>query len=215
MKTCLYPPGVRLVCWYTPPTPSCRPLELPEDLGVRIWRPEWSRGAVFNCIKSNSPHFCFGSLKSFALPRDGALSKKTFFLKFYSLHCEQWLYVESDNTAQWITWLGGRWRTQQTARRNVNCRTYEHRHFERILRALACPLPMSGSGSVYHPSKLIFELGIGPSLLTECGLKVKCALMRLPVLTLWSNLLGLSLTIHLVTTLATGRSFFLLVATKL
>lgn len=69
---------------------------------------------------------------------------------------------------------------------------------------------MSGSGSVYHPSKLIFELGIGPSLLTECGLKVKCALMRLPVLTLWSNLLGLSLTIHLVTTLATGKVISLL-----
>ena len=53
-----------------------------------------------------------------------------------------------NNTIQWITWLGGRWRTQQTACRNVNCRTYEHRHFERILRIVARPLSMSGSGSV-------------------------------------------------------------------
>ena len=43
-------------------------------------------------------------------------------------------YCEN-NTLQWITWLGGRWRTQLTARRNVNCRTCEHRHFERILRS--------------------------------------------------------------------------------
>jgi elongation factor 1-alpha len=32
---------------------------------------------------------------------------------------------------------------QQTACRNVNCRTYEHRHFERILRIVARPLSMS------------------------------------------------------------------------
>ena len=38
------------------------------------------------------------------------------------------------NTIQWITWLRGRWRTQLAARRRVNCRTHEHRHFERILR---------------------------------------------------------------------------------
>ena len=29
-------------------------------------------------------------------------------------------------------------------------RTYEHRHFERILRTLARPVSMSGSGSVYN-----------------------------------------------------------------
>lgn len=33
-----------------------------------------------------------------------------------------------------ITWFVGRWRTQQTARIYVNCRTHEHRYFERILR---------------------------------------------------------------------------------
>ena len=57
-----------------------------------------------------------------------------------------------NNIVQWITWLGGRWRTQLTARRNVNCRIYEHRHFERILRNGARRLSMSGSGSVIHPS---------------------------------------------------------------
>ena len=68
-----------------------------------------------------------------------------------------------ENTEQWITWLGGRWRTQQTARRNVNCRTYEHRHFERILRAVICSPPMSGSGSVCHPSSFLLALGISLS----------------------------------------------------
>jgi hypothetical protein len=48
---------------------------------------------------------------------------------------------------------------QQTARRNVNCRTYEHRHFERILRTVARPLSMSGSGSVAHPSSIMLALG--------------------------------------------------------
>ena len=59
------------------------------------------------------------------------------------------------NIVQWITRLGGRWRTQLTARRNVNCRIYEHRHFERILRNGACRLSMSGSGSVIHPSQIV------------------------------------------------------------
>jgi len=34
---------------------------------------------------------------------------------------------------EWIPWLMGRWRTQLTACRNVNCRTHEHWHLERIL----------------------------------------------------------------------------------
>ena len=35
----------------------------------------------------------------------------------------------------------------------MNCRTHEHRHFERTLRTVARPLSMSGSGSVeYHTS---------------------------------------------------------------
>ena len=62
------------------------------------------------------------------------------------------------NIVQWITRLGGRWRTQLTARRNVNCRIYEHRHFERILRNGACRLSMSGSGSVIHPSSSLLCL---------------------------------------------------------
>lgn len=35
----------------------------------------------------------------------------------------------------------GRWRTQQTVRHRVNCRTHEHRHFERISQSmLLCTL---------------------------------------------------------------------------
>ena len=56
------------------------------------------------------------------------------------------------NAMQWINWLGGRWRTQLAARRHVNCRTHEHRHFERILRVCSCSRPTLVSGSVLHPS---------------------------------------------------------------
>ena len=53
---------------------------------------------------------------------------------------------------QWINWLGGRWRTQLNARHNVNCRTHEHRHFERILQVCTCYTPTLVSGSVIqHP----------------------------------------------------------------
>ena len=45
------------------------------------------------------------------------------------------------HSKRWITRLMGRWRTQQTVRHRVNCRTHEHRHFERILRSmLLCTL---------------------------------------------------------------------------
>lgn len=40
-----------------------------------------------------------------------------------------------DYPERWITWLVGRWRTQLIARQLVNCRTHEHRHFERTLRS--------------------------------------------------------------------------------
>ena len=38
------------------------------------------------------------------------------------------------NPERWITWLVDRWRTPLDARLHVNCRTHEHRLFERILR---------------------------------------------------------------------------------
>jgi len=43
---------------------------------------------------------------------------------------------QTHNPERWITRLVGRWRTQQIARRHVNCRTHEHRRFERTLRSL-------------------------------------------------------------------------------
>ncbi len=58
----------------------------------------------------------------------------------------------------------------------MNCRTHEHRHFERILRTCACCTSMFGSGSV--------ETSIGASLLrsgsshrlrSAGGLKLTCA----------------------------------------
>ena len=33
-------------------------------------------------------------------------------------------WLETHNTWQWITWLKGRWRTQQSARNSVNCTTH-------------------------------------------------------------------------------------------
>lgn len=50
------------------------------------------------------------------------------------------LVIIKYNPKRWITWLVGRWRTQQIARQLVNCRTHEHRQFERTLRSLD-PVP--------------------------------------------------------------------------
>ena len=54
------------------------------------------------------------------------------------------------NAMQWINWIGGRWRTQLNAWHNVNCRTHEHWHFERILQVCACNGPTLGSGSAFN-----------------------------------------------------------------
>ena len=56
------------------------------------------------------------------------------------------------NAMQWINWIGGRWRTQLNAWHNVNCRTHEHRHFERILQKQAHLVSIPDSGSVKHLS---------------------------------------------------------------
>ena len=49
---------------------------------------------------------------------------------------KHYVWESKYNTIQWIIWLGGRWRTELTLWCRVNCRTHEHRHFERILRIL-------------------------------------------------------------------------------
>lgn len=55
-----------------------------------------------------------------------------------------------DYPERWITWLVGRWRTQLIARQLVNCRTHEHRHFERTLRSLdTVPGPLLAEGRFY------------------------------------------------------------------
>lgn len=54
-----------------------------------------------------------------------------------------------DYPKRWITWLVGRWRTQLIARQLVNCRTHEHRHFERTLRSWDfTPGPLLAEGRI-------------------------------------------------------------------
>lgn len=72
---------------------------------------------------------------------------KLFFLNLYSIcnrdkkkvkkfiNCIHVKCKKKDYSERWITWLVGRWRTQLIARLLVNCRTHEHRHFERTLRS--------------------------------------------------------------------------------
>ena len=48
-----------------------------------------------------------------------------------------------DYSERWIIWLMGLWKMQLIARQRVNCRTHEHRHFERTLRSMDT---ISGSG---------------------------------------------------------------------
>ena len=51
----------------------------------------------------------------------------------------------------------------------MNCRTHEHRHFERILRIRACLVSTFGSGSVKDTSGCVPALG---RRLIRRGLKV-------------------------------------------
>ena len=58
-----------------------------------------------------------------------------------------------DYPERWITWLVGRWRTQLIARQRVNCRTHEHRHFERTLRSTdTIPGPRLAEGRSRNPN---------------------------------------------------------------
>lgn len=62
-------------------------------------------------------------------------------------------YIKYDYPERWITWLVGRWRTQLIARQRVNCRTHEHRHFERTLRSTdTIPGPRLAEGRSRNPN---------------------------------------------------------------
>lgn len=56
------------------------------------------------------------------------------FIKYIACNIYRACKINKFYPKRGITWFVGRWRTQQTARIYVNCRTHEHRHFERILR---------------------------------------------------------------------------------
>lgn len=60
------------------------------------------------------------------------------------------------HSKRWITRLMGRWRTQQTVRHRVNCRTHEHRHFERI------------SQSMLYGTLINFEVLLGLHMVEGC-----------------------------------------------
>jgi hypothetical protein len=71
------------------------------------------------------------------------------------------------NLEWWITRLVGRWRTQLTACRRVNCRTHEHRRFERKWRSKVNFRPRLAEGRIWNKRK-------------SCSFKLK-ALMLWPV----------------------------------
>lgn len=57
------------------------------------------------------------------------------------------------NLEWWITRLVGRWRTQLTACRRVNCRTHEHRRFERKWRPKVNFRPRLAEGRFKNKTK--------------------------------------------------------------
>ena len=83
------------------------------------------------------------------------------------------------NAMQWINWIGGRWRTQLNAWHNVNCRTHEHRQFERILQVCAHCTPTLVSGSV--DTRSIFF--IVWSVIHHITVRLRCPLSAV----LWRN----------------------------
>lgn len=91
-------------------------------------------GYLVGC-KRFSPSYlnlCSFSLQLLHFPQVLFYLNWLFDNKFFLLKKKQNFF--NYNPERWITRLVGRWRTQQTARRHVNCRTHEHRHFERTLR---------------------------------------------------------------------------------
>ena len=86
------------------------------------------------------------------------------------------------NAMQWINWIGGRWRTQLNAWHNVNCRTHEHRQFERILQVCAHCTPTLVSGSV--DTRSIFSIVWSVTCCITCTtVRLRCPLSAV----LWRN----------------------------
>ena len=135
----------------------------------------WCSGAVpytgiHNCIST----FAWISSLIVLLPW---WDVKTLTVCFPML-CWKALQQSKYHTLQWITWLGGRWRTQLTARRNVNCRTCDHRPFERILQdssSTVCPMFCSGSFNI-HLFNLLNSIEVLQLLATCMPLSCNCLL---------------------------------------
>ena len=70
----------------------------------------------------------------------------------------------------------------------MNCRTHEHRHFERILQTRACLVSTFGSGSVKHPSGYSACIGLSASLPQPSGVLFGVLESRLLGLVSWVGL---------------------------
>lgn len=88
--------------------------------------------------------------KKFLQLRRFVVSRKRYLRNRISI---KW---KNDYPERWITWLVDRWRTQLIARQLVNCRTHEHRHFERTLRSTEMsPGPRLAEGRSKNKTRLL------------------------------------------------------------
>ena len=113
----------------------------------------------YGCAVHNTLCVCVRAPKACLLSQAWLLKVFLCKLSFETFKCVYWyifaiwlagnsLLKTLYNAMQWINWIGGRWRTQLNAWHNVNCRTHEHRQFERILQVCAHCTPTLVSGSV-------------------------------------------------------------------
>ena len=90
--------------------------------------------------------FCNHASKSRSLQVERWFEERKKERKKESGYPRHFLYKNKkkyDYSERWIIWLMGLWKMQLIARQRVNCRTHEHRHFERTLRSMDT---ISGSG---------------------------------------------------------------------
>lgn len=93
------------------------------------------------------------------------LNKKFYYNIFYIYFNKKTNYYPE----RWITWLVGRWRTQLIAWQLVNCRTHEHRHFERTLRSTdPIPGPHLAEGRLLY-KKLLTYIYIYVLAINKCS----------------------------------------------
>ena len=156
---------VVIIVYWNHPLMICQILKLlgygftliQRNLFVRIWGSNYFLCTLVDTPCTNASWVCKSKYWSSKLTRvlrimiysvvtlgNAIWNFKKCILKYYNKN------KQKINLEWWITRLVGRWRTQLTACRRVNCRTHEHRHFERKWRLKITFKPRLAEGRIWN-----------------------------------------------------------------